>query len=148
MTRRSPSTRLFATQEHERHLTDRLGADEVWLAGEKARVDRDARMIGRFLSVRDCRRDFCVTVTPPKSMMRFDRGVLCAQLSSNGSIYAPTFNFFQGEQEAQLSLTSHAGNWKSGYGLAVRVGAPGGIGTVSSRSRRIGGTTSCRRRRA
>lgn len=105
---------LFATQEHERHLTDRLGADEVWLAGEKARADRDARMTGRFLSVRDRRRDFTVTVTPPKSMVRFDRGVLCAQLSSNCSIYAPTFNFFPGEQEAQLSLTSHAGDWKSG----------------------------------
>ncbi len=105
---------LFATQEHERHLTDRLGADEVWLAGEKARADRDARMTGRFLSFRDRRRDFCVTVTPPKSMMRFDRGSLCAQLSSNCSIYAPTFNFFPGEQEAQLSLTSHAGDWKSG----------------------------------
>lgn len=105
---------LFATQEQERHLTDRLGADEVWLAGEKARADRDARMTGRFLSARDRRRDFCVTVTPPKSMMRFDRGVLCAQLSSNCSIYAPTFNFFPGEQEAQLSLTSHAGDWKSG----------------------------------
>lgn len=105
---------LFATQEHERRLTDRLGANEVWLAGEKARADRDARMTGRFLSVRDRRRDFCVTVTPPKSMIRFDRGVLCAQLSSNCSIYAPTFNFFPGEQEAQLSLTSHAGDWKSG----------------------------------
>ena len=105
---------LFATQEHERHLTDRLGADEVWLAGEKARADRDPRMTGRFLSARDRQRDFCVTVTPPKSMIRFDRGVLCAQLSSNCSIYAPTFNFFPGEQEAQLSLTSHAGDWKSG----------------------------------
>ena len=105
---------LFATQEHERRLTDRLGADEVWLAGGKAKADRDARMTGRFVSIRDPRRDFCVTVTPPKSMVRFDRGVLCAQLSSNCSIYAPTFNFFPGEQEARLSLTSHAGDWKSG----------------------------------
>ena len=105
---------LFATQEHERHLTDRLGADEVWLAGEKAKADRDARLTGRFLSIRDPRRDFCVTVTPPKSMVRFDRGVVCAQLSSNCSIYAPTFNFFPGEQEARLSLTSHTGDWRSG----------------------------------